>query len=100
MSLLAHIIEDIERYKYLYNSIGSVYGDDLFLADKRNVKRRLHLKEIVEREVFQKGKKYLPKFTVATGFIKAVKKVISDRNWKGFLSKSQGWKKYNYLTCG
>jgi len=100
MSLPAHVIEGVERYKSLHNSIGSVYSDALYPADKGSSERRSYLKKIIERGEDQEGKKYLAKYKIATGFVREEKEVMAAKEWKGNLSDSKDWKRYNYLTCG
>ncbi|MBA7663487.1 hypothetical protein ES703_71532 [subsurface metagenome] len=94
------VVEEFKKYESSYNSIGFIYNDDLYPADKWSSKRRSYLKKVVLREGDQKGKKYLSKYELATGFVREGKEVMAGRKWKGRLSESKDWKRYNYLTCG
>ncbi|MBA7661838.1 hypothetical protein ES703_69858 [subsurface metagenome] len=100
MNIPACVIEDFKEYKNSYNQVGSIYNDNVYPADRYNSKRRSSLKKLVLGEEEQKGKKYLAKYKTATGFVREGKEVMAAKKWKGRLSESQDWKRYNYLTCG
>ncbi|MBA7636805.1 hypothetical protein ES703_44433 [subsurface metagenome] len=58
------------------------------------------MKKVVLREAKKKAREYLSRHKLVVGFDKGIKKVMAAKSWGGYLSESQDWKRYNYLTCG